>query len=121
MSYCFTVGKCIEREKHCDNVVDCPAPGDDELGCSRECTAEEFKCLDGECIPLYRACDGFAFDCKSYYGEDEDGCGQRGCPQNWYTCFNGRCLPENWRCDGEPDCSFGEDETDCAGTVCKKQ
>ena len=111
---------CIDQDEVCDEKVDCPTPGDDEQGCARECTEEEFVCLNGDCIPLYRVCDGYPFDCESYFGEDEDGCGQRRCPDGWFQCVNGRCIPGLWECDGEEDCDFREDEVDCGlvGTKC---
>jgi flagellar basal body-associated protein FliL len=36
---------------------------------------------------------------------------------NHCTCRNHMVIPVEWRCDGEPDCSLGEDETDCEAVL----
>ena len=37
----------------------------------------------------------------------------------YFFCANGEPVPIGWTCDGQPDCSYGEDETDMAGCVSK--
>lgn len=40
------------------------------------------------------------------------------CPQNEYMCSDGKCISKAYACDGYPDCSTGEDESNCPKNLC---
>lgn len=37
------------------------------------------------------------------------------CPRYEYMCSDGKCISKAYVCDGYPDCSTGEDESNCPG------
>lgn len=42
------------------------------------------------------------------------------CLKNQYMCDNGRCISKSYVCDGFPDCTGGEDESNCPKSACSK-
>lgn len=125
-------GACIPGAWRCDGeYTDC-AGGEDEDACPGAeppgggadgggggCSASEWSCDDGTCIPESWRCDGEYADCTG--GEDEDGCGEGGeppppaaCGASEWSCDDGACIPQDWYCDGVySDCAGGEDELGC--------
>jgi len=83
------------------------------------CSAAEFRCLSGDCIPSTWLCDGLA-DCDD--GSDEapvnpscngpvSTASSGGCE---VTCADGfSCVLETDLCDGQEDCFDGSDEDGC--------
>uniref|UniRef100_T1GJ42 EGF-like domain-containing protein n=1 Tax=Megaselia scalaris TaxID=36166 RepID=T1GJ42_MEGSC len=79
------------------------------------CTLDQFRCTNGECIPFFLTCDGLPH-CSDESDEDIHYCAIRECPKNFFMCNNHRCIPFNETCDGETQCGDWSDEGD---TVCK--
>ncbi|CAN7984630.1 unnamed protein product, partial [Ixodes hexagonus] len=79
------------------------------------CSARQFQCLKGQCIPLTWKCDGEK-DCVD--GSDESMCGKSTCPVSQFSCSNGHCIPSPWKCDTEDDCGDGSDEANCTFATC---
>ncbi|XP_015909717.1 low-density lipoprotein receptor-related protein 2 isoform X1 [Parasteatoda tepidariorum] len=77
------------------------------------CTPDNFRCLNGRCIPRRWVCD-YQRDCEE--GEDEhQSCSPPQCNPNQFSCghyvFNqSYCIPRYWRCDRVVDCVDGTDE-----------
>lgn len=42
------------------------------------------------------------------------------CLKNQFMCDSGRCISKAYVCDGFPDCTGGEDETNCPKSACGK-
>lgn len=40
------------------------------------------------------------------------------CPRNEYMCSDGKCISRAYVCDSYPDCSTGEDESNCPNNLC---
>ncbi|XP_078577348.1 trypsin-3-like [Branchiostoma floridae x Branchiostoma japonicum] len=79
------------------------------------CSASDFQCSNGNCIPGSWECDGEA-DCSD--GSDEASCSGGGtCQQGvHFFCANGLyCIDSNWICDGDNDCGDMSDEQNCGG------
>ncbi|KOB75022.1 Lipophorin receptor protein, partial [Operophtera brumata] len=110
---------------------------------SRTCTASEFRCKSGRCIPASWRCDSEK-DCTDGSDEDPSICsmyntfmsvlfhvkdllrvtfddtfkvshaaGERSCPEHKFVCATGHCIPASWRCDDATDCPDGSDEHQC--------
>lgn len=80
------------------------------------CSAGEFQCGSGRCVPITFKCDG-ENDCGDY--SDETGCVNVTCSMSQFLCENGRCIPSTWKCDSENDCGDGSDEGDfCTEKTC---
>eukprot|EP00092_Neocalanus_flemingeri_P035894 GFUD01039081.1.p1 GENE.GFUD01039081.1~~GFUD01039081.1.p1 ORF type:complete len:473 (+),score=87.93 GFUD01039081.1:249-1667(+) len=79
------------------------------------CSASEFQCDSGLCIPEAKRCDFHSRDCPR--GEDETDCPfpETGCSSSQFQCGpGGKCIPENQRCDRiKRHCPKGEDEEGC--------
>lgn len=132
-----TSGRCVPFWWKCDGVMDC-SDGSDELGCPMsvdptgmmqpngngsigtstmrpstsplDCTAEQFRCDSGRCLPKSFVCDGDN-DCRN--GEDETNC-SAACGDKTFRCHSdGRCLPIAKYCDGTKNCVDGSDEEGC--------
>ncbi|XP_032875406.1 complement factor I isoform X5 [Amblyraja radiata] len=73
------------------------------------CTDDEFKCVNGKCIPLENVCNGID-DCADL--SDELCCTE--CKES-YHCKTDICIPKFSVCDGEDDCLDGSDEKNCNG------
>ena len=41
----------------------------------------------------------------------------RPCHTDSFQCRNGNCIPFAYVCDNSPDCSQGEDELGCSGSL----
>ncbi|XP_076032242.1 vitellogenin receptor Yl-like [Oratosquilla oratoria] len=84
------------------NVVTFPAHGN--------CSIEEFRCTNGECIPSEKLCDT-KNDCTD--SSDEQGCCAD--PERYFTCHWSRnCIHVSLRCDKYNDCADGSDEENCS-------
>ncbi|KAI5613605.1 low-density lipoprotein receptor isoform X1, partial [Silurus asotus] len=99
--------ECISSSWRCDGKADCNN-GADELGCVlKNCTADEFRCADGQCISSSFVCDEDA-DCSD--GSDEASCPKPTCIAGSFQCNDSVCVPQLWACDGDADCADGSDE-----------
>uniref|UniRef100_UPI00398E6BB7 complement factor I n=1 Tax=Pristiophorus japonicus TaxID=55135 RepID=UPI00398E6BB7 len=76
----------------------------------KNCTSDEFKCVNGKCIPLKDLCNGID-DCADL--SDELCC--KDCIHS-YHCKSDICIPYISVCDGEDDCLDGSDESNCKDT-----
>ncbi|XP_059575567.1 CD320 antigen isoform X1 [Alligator mississippiensis] len=126
---CRTSRLCLPRGHLCNGRRDCP-DGTDESAeacqlhealssagpstASTEaplCSAGEFRCVEGGCVPLQQMCDGER-DCTD--GSDESTCSTPGlpCGPHLWQCRTSRlCLPRGHLCDGRRDCPDGTDES----------
>ncbi|VVC91011.1 unnamed protein product [Leptidea sinapis] len=83
---------------------------------SRTCTAAEFRCKTGSCIPMSWRCDNEK-DCSDGSDEEPGTCTtQRRCLEQNFVCATGQCIPASWHCDDAPDCPDGSDEHNCDET-----
>ncbi|XP_074848075.1 complement factor I [Carettochelys insculpta] len=71
----------------------------------RECTQNEFRCVNQKCIPLTETCNGIN-DCGDL--SDELCCKE--C-SNSFHCNSDVCIPNKYLCNKEIDCLAGEDES----------
>ena len=78
------------------------------------CSAEQFTCGNGFCVPKLWRCDG-ENDCGD--NSDEAGCVRKSCAANMFACSDGKCIPSYWRCDFDHDCLDGSDEQGCCKLV----
>ncbi|XP_029434740.1 basement membrane-specific heparan sulfate proteoglycan core protein isoform X5 [Rhinatrema bivittatum] len=76
----------------------------------RDCTASEFTCRDGGCVPLDYRCDRRP-DCRDM--SDEEECEVDGCGTDEFSCGSGECVPLVQLCDHRPDCVDQSDESNC--------
>uniref|UniRef100_A0A4W5P137 Low density lipoprotein receptor b n=1 Tax=Hucho hucho TaxID=62062 RepID=A0A4W5P137_9TELE len=78
------------------------------------CTNDEFRCSNGQCIAVSFVCDKDN-DCSD--GSDETSCPTATCGPNAFQCNNTVCVPRLWACDGDTDCADGSDEwpQNCGG------
>lgn len=77
------------------------------------CSATEFVCDNGRCVPLNYVCD-YTNDCRD--NSDEQGCPFPTCnPTTEFTCDNGRCISADFICNGHNDCrdNATSDEINC--------
>uniref|UniRef100_A0A2S2Q070 G-protein coupled receptor n=1 Tax=Sipha flava TaxID=143950 RepID=A0A2S2Q070_9HEMI len=110
------IGKqCLLLEKWCDHRVDC-IDGTDEEDCDyRPCTADDFQCDNGQCIPL-------EYKCKKTQDE-RMGCVDKShltncvdsiCAENEYKCHRGPCIHQSMVCNMHVDCDLTwDDEEKC--------
>ncbi|NXP55264.1 CFAI factor, partial [Heliornis fulica] len=82
----------------------------------RDCSHDEFQCVNKKCISLHKTCDGIN-DCGDL--SDELCC--RECRDDSFHCRSNICIPNKSVCDKEIDCLTGEDEAQvlCAGFLLK--
>ncbi|XP_053722161.1 low-density lipoprotein receptor-related protein 2 [Synchiropus splendidus] len=83
----------------------------------KRCQAEQFTCLNGNCITAQWKCDGHN-DCQDNSDERETVCAFHTCSAIEFTCDNGRCVPLSYACDYIDDCGDNSDEKDCAFPTC---
>ena len=86
---CVQNGQCIAFQEKCDRVPDCPGETDEgeaaNCPAEGECREDEFRCSDGQCIPLIQRCDGILHctpadpNVVEPIVEDEEGCDEL-CP-----------------------------------------
>lgn len=79
---------------------------------SSRCSAEEFSCSVGGCIPFYLTCDKITH-CIDGSDEMASFCDSRQCPKGFFLCTNRRCIPESQYCDNIQNCGDGSDEQNC--------
>ncbi|XP_055528067.1 prolow-density lipoprotein receptor-related protein 1 [Wyeomyia smithii] len=79
---------------------------------SSNCSADEFSCSIGGCIPYYLTCDSVAH-CLDGSDEMQSYCAQRECISGYFQCSNRRCIQNSLRCDNIQDCGDGSDEEHC--------
>ncbi|XP_017846627.2 low-density lipoprotein receptor isoform X3 [Drosophila busckii] len=82
------------------------------------CEEKQFRCNNGQCIPIRFVCDGDS-DCDDHSDEMQEQCRfeDSTCGTEQFRCNNGNCIPNKWRCDRERDCSDGSDE---ASALCRE-
>ncbi|XP_012944719.1 basement membrane-specific heparan sulfate proteoglycan core protein [Aplysia californica] len=68
---CVSDGRCLPPGYRCNGNPDC-RDGSDEEDCAKECSAQEYRCANDECIRRSGRCNG-RFDCS-------DGSDERDCP-----------------------------------------
>ena len=79
------------------------------------CSANQFGCDNGVCIPEFWKCDGDN-DCGD--NSDESKCNKATCSPNNFECDDSKCIPNYWVCDLDRDCVDGTDEMNCTYTNC---
>ncbi|XP_025957513.1 complement factor I [Dromaius novaehollandiae] len=98
------LAECYIREKSRDSNE-----GFVSLQCHenvRDCSADEFRCVNNKCISLRNTCDGIN-DCGDL--SDELCC--KACRGNSFHCRSNICIPNKNVCNKEADCLTEEDET----------
>uniref|UniRef100_A0A3B3I0X5 EGF-like domain-containing protein n=1 Tax=Oryzias latipes TaxID=8090 RepID=A0A3B3I0X5_ORYLA len=85
----------------------------------RTCSADQFTCREGQCIPREYRCDHVK-DCVDNSDENNCNSDSRDCyPGEWGCPGSTMCIPLNKVCDDKPDCPGGTDETNStAGQTC---
>ena len=121
---CSDGRQCIRFLEICDGHNDCK-DGSDEFSslccvnarparpnyvCSN-CRDDQFRCANGECIEVFRKCNGDN-NCGDGSDETTETCGAN-CEkmEGRFACSDGGCIPASYKCDGgSPDCRDGSDE-----------
>uniref|UniRef100_A0AAX7TL23 EGF-like domain-containing protein n=1 Tax=Astatotilapia calliptera TaxID=8154 RepID=A0AAX7TL23_ASTCA len=83
----------------------------------KRCQADQFTCLNGNCILARWKCDGYN-DCHDNSDELERVCAFHTCSATDFTCDNGRCVPLSYTCDYTNDCGDNSDEQGCPFPTC---
>ena len=82
---------------------------------AKHCYHGEYRCDDGNCIPLTYVCNGKK-DCHD--NTDESICKNvtvphPTCELGHWQCNDGDCIRALWKCDGTNDCADESDEKGC--------
>ncbi|XP_045026749.1 LOW QUALITY PROTEIN: serine protease nudel [Daphnia magna] len=125
------LGACLGKNEICDGIPNCRDRSDETEAChpsenndltpsvnSPKCDENEYKCLDGKCVPGDVLCDGVV-DCVA--GEDEKApFSDLECPtDDFFRCLSPgqnrsqETIPMSAVCDGIGNCSNGMDESKC--------
>jgi len=110
---CATSKTCIQSSNVCDGESNCGFGDDsDEQDCSsRNCSASEFRCGNGQCVPADYRCDKQE-DCNDK--SDEWSCNAAPCEEGYFKCEkSGYCILDMYKCDGKDDCIDSSDESSC--------
>ncbi|XP_067847685.1 complement factor I [Heptranchias perlo] len=110
LSECFRLTDITTPQRECCKA-DIAAVKCYDYPPDKNCTNDEFKCVNGKCIPLKDLCNGID-DCADL--SDELCCKE--CEKS-YHCKSDICIPNFSLCDGEDDCLDGSDESNCNGTT----
>ncbi|KAK5859548.1 hypothetical protein PBY51_021100 [Eleginops maclovinus] len=78
------------------------------------CTTEEFRCANGECVRLTWKCDGDP-DCKDK--SDEFECPLLTCRPDEFQCGDGSCIHGTKQCNKVHDCPDHSDESGCVNAT----
>ncbi|XP_025163883.1 basement membrane-specific heparan sulfate proteoglycan core protein [Harpegnathos saltator] len=118
---CISDRRCVPHSSLCNGIPEC-RDGSDEENCGhrRDCTAEEWRCKSGDCVPRHQRCDR-RIDCP-YDDSDELDCGYRAsqrnhsrCRSHEWQCNDGHCIAMHQRCDKKLDCPRDmSDEIGCS-------
>lgn len=82
---------------------------------AKTCSANQFACNNGVCIPEFWKCDGDN-DCGD--NSDEVNCNRSTCSPNNFECDGNKCIPKYWVCDMDRDCKDNKDEMNCTYVKC---
>ncbi|XP_040568074.1 low-density lipoprotein receptor-related protein 8 isoform X1 [Lepeophtheirus salmonis] len=117
---CLSRNHCIHRTWLCDKDTDCPDGSDESVqqcGTRNKCRTDQFKCVNGDCIPGHLQCSG-APECID--NSDEENCNfangesSLGCDADKeFDCVgDGRmCVPLEQVCDKMNNCGNWADES----------
>jgi hypothetical protein len=101
----------------CDLLLNCATTGWDGEDCDAQiCTAADFTCENGQCIPADEQCDSIP---QCLDSSDEIDCATDPCEANEFACDDGSCIFASWVCDAFSDCPDGSDEADCGNGGCE--
>ncbi|KAJ6647666.1 Prolow-density lipoprotein receptor-related protein 1, partial [Pseudolycoriella hygida] len=122
IAYC-NVRVCPQDYIQCNNRRCMPANQTclDGSDVPKNCTDNQFRCTNGQCIELKHRCDRDP-DCS-------DATDEIGCPGMENICADSTrkllkcanttaCYMAAWRCDGDNDCWDMSDEKNCGNTDC---
>ncbi|KAJ4936463.1 hypothetical protein JOQ06_001055 [Pogonophryne albipinna] len=118
--------ECVPLMWSCDGDPDCADSSDEgPERCGGDgvpyltnrrtnCTTEEFRCANGECVRLTWKCDGDP-DCKDK--SDEFECPLLTCRPDEFQCGDGSCIHGTKQCNKVLDCPDHSDESGCVNAT----